>query len=67
MVNGIIDIASDAAFSIVAGWYLLIAFAVMIIIAAIFEGIAEARARKKEKQRRALKHYNTPIRPAHRR
>lgn len=67
MINGIIDTASDAAFSIVAGQYLIVAFVIMIIIDAIIEGIAKAVERKKERERRALKRYNAPIRPAHRR
>lgn len=44
-----IDIANDAAFATVALMYGIVIFAVLIIITAIIEGIAEARERKRRR------------------
>lgn len=63
MINGIIDTANDAAFSIVALFYLVGAFTVLIIITAIFEGISEAA----ERRRRNKNRYRVTISPERRR
>lgn len=49
MYSLMIDVANDAAFSFVAMIYGGAIFAVLIIITAIIEGIAEARERKRRR------------------
>lgn len=63
MINGIISTANDATFAIVALIYLIGAFAVLIIITAIFEGISEAR----ERRRRNKNRYRVDFLPGRRR
>ena len=63
MINGLINTANDMTFAIVALIYLIGAFAVLIIITAIFEGISEAR----ERRRRNKNRYRVTIVPERRR
>jgi hypothetical protein len=47
-------------------WLVIVGFA-LCVVGGVIEEIVLRNERKKEEERRALKRYNAPIRPAHRR